>query len=225
MSTKTHFLILLLAFSLLKVSSPTMTGEDLEVEQSVFDEPEATVEYFNRLNNTPRNARRIFIDPGHGGSDPGASGNGVVESHKNLEIALKVGAILQGKGYAVNYSRTNNAYVSLSDRAYLANVWGADLFVSIHANSFTGSDAYGTETYLHPYGGPVSLDYATRINNALVNHLGLHNRGVKTADFAVLRDTSMPAVLVETAFVSNPSDAEKLRNNPQGFANAIASAF
>lgn len=211
--------VVLIAASLLNLSTSTMTDEDLYVEEISLNND------FEFLNKVPiMNAQKIFIDPGHGGKDPGASGNGIIEAEKVLEISLKLGAKLQAKGYQVKYSRTNSVYLSLTERANMANKWGADIFLCVHANSFTSPTANGTETFLHLNGSKASRTLATNINNALVNQLGLTNRGVKTADFAVLRLTKMPAVLIETAFVSNANDANKLKSNPQGFANAIASA-
>ncbi|MGL4875266.1 MAG: N-acetylmuramoyl-L-alanine amidase [Clostridium sp.] len=167
--------------------------------------------------------KKVFIDPGHGGSDPGASGNGVIERDKVLEISMKLGTLLRARGIEVKYSRTSNgAYVGLSERAQMANSWGADIFVSIHANSFTSVSANGTETFLHTNGSNISRELARKINNSIVGKTGTNNRGVKVANFAVLRETNMPSVLVETAFVSNSDDANKLKSNPTGFAVAIA---
>ena len=92
---------------------------------------------------------KVFIDAGHGDTDPGAVGNGLNEKDVVLNIAKKLGALLNGRGISIKYSRTNDTYLSLEDRARLANAWGADLFVSIHANSATSS-VRGTECYTHP---------------------------------------------------------------------------
>ena len=90
----------------------------------------------------------VFIDPGHGGSDPGALGNGLQEKDLTLAIALKVGSILKQHDLQVGYSRTTDTYVSLEDRAKLANRSNADIFVSIHINSAKNTLARGILNYL-----------------------------------------------------------------------------
>ena len=164
---------------------------------------------------------KIFIDPGHGGSDPGASGHGLLEKDVVLSIAKKVGDQLVKKGYNVRYSRTTDKYVELTERARLANEWGASLFVSIHANAFNGS-ARGTECYTHPTEVSQTKKLSTYVASSISNSLGIPNRGHKEEDFSVLRNTKMPAILVETAFIDNASDAVLLKNNQDTFAHSIA---
>ncbi|MGL5426979.1 MAG: N-acetylmuramoyl-L-alanine amidase family protein, partial [Cetobacterium sp.] len=167
---------------------------------------------------------KIFIDPGHGGSDPGASGHGLLEKDVVLSIAKKVGDQLVKKGYNVRYSRTTDKYVELTERARLANEWGASLFVSIHANAFNGS-ARGTECYTHPTEVSQTKKLSTYVASSISNSLGIPNRGHKEEDFSVLRNTKMPAILVETAFIDNASDAVLLKNNQDQFANAIVKSI
>lgn len=170
---------------------------------------------------------KIFIDPGHGGTNPGAIGvNGVVEAEVNLDVALRLGRILQQAGYTVNYSRTGDTTVSLAERARLANEWGADYFVSIHCNSNVNPIYTGCETFFYREGS-VSERFAITVNNALAEETGLNNIGTFQANFAVLRLTNMPAILVELALLSNPQDAQKLSEPAfrqlcaQGIANGI----
>lgn len=171
---------------------------------------------------------KIFIDPGHGGANPGAIGpNGLREADANLDIALKLGRILVSWGYEVNYSRTTDRTVGLARRAKMANEWGADYFVSIHCNSNVNPDANGVSTY---YFKPrtISESFALTVNNSLVRQTELNNLGIFSANFAVLRLTRMPAILVETAFISNPQEAALLATNSFrqncaiGIANGIA---
>ncbi len=170
---------------------------------------------------------KIFIDPGHGGTNPGAIGvNGAVESEINLDVALRLGRILRQAGYTVDYSRTDDTTVSLSRRAMLANEWGADYFVSIHCNFNTNPVYTGCETFFYRE-GTVAQRFAIAVNNALAEETGLTNIGTFQANFAVLRLTSMPAILVELALLSNPSDAQQLseasfrQRCAQGIANGI----
>lgn len=153
---------------------------------------------------------RIFLDPGHGGTNPGAIGiNGLRESEVTLDVSLKTGRLLQAEGYTVNFSRTSQVNVSLSERARLANEWGADYFVSIHCNSNVDPIYKGTETFYYRE-GTVAEDFALAVNTALVNEINTRDLGIFTANFAVLRLTRMPAILVELAFLSNPEEAALL---------------
>ncbi|MBR1443901.1 MAG: N-acetylmuramoyl-L-alanine amidase [Firmicutes bacterium] len=171
---------------------------------------------------------KIFIDAGHGGTNPGAvSATGLREADVNLEVALDLGKILTSWGYDVNYSRTDNITVSLAERAKLANEWGADYFVSIHCNSNENPIYGGTETFYYRKGIRAEV-LAKTVNNALVRQIGLKDLGTATANFAVLRLTRMPAILVELAFLSNPTEAQLLgtvsfrKNCAIGIANGIS---
>jgi len=170
---------------------------------------------------------KIFIDPGHGGDNPGAiAPTGLEEATVNLDVSLRLGNILVARGYEVNYSRTTNINVSLAERARLANLWGANYFVSIHCNSATNPNYNGTESFYYRKGS-VAERFAQTVNTALVNQIELVDLGVKARDLAVLRLTSMPATLVELAFLSNPREARLLasdifrQNCAVGIANGI----
>ena len=173
-------------------------------------------------NGSTSNIRKVFIDPGHGGTDPGASGNGLYEKEVVLSISKKVRNILISKGFEVELSRSKDQYVSLSDRAAQANAWDADLFVSIHYNSATSSSANGTECYTYPTANTSTKSLSKNMASALASKLGLTNRGHKEANFAVLRLSNMPAILIETAFINNANDASKLKTRENDFASAIA---
>lgn len=168
----------------------------------------------------PGGTIKIFIDAGHGGKDSGAVGNGLYEKDIVLSIALKLGALLNGRGISIKYSRSTDTYLSLEERARLANAWGADLFVSIHANSATSS-VRGSECYTHPTANTATKTLSANISRAIASKFGISNRGHKEANFAVLRLSNMPAILVETAFISNSSDANLLNTRQSDFANAI----
>lgn len=155
---------------------------------------------------------KVFLDPGHGGSDPGAVANGLKEKDVVLKIARYTRDYLT-KNYGnvtVRMSRDSDVYPSLTQRANVANAWGADLFVSIHINAGGG---IGYEDYV--YNGGVSND-TFKLQNALhteISKLFGTNRGKKRANYAVLRQTSMPAVLTENGFIDNKSDARFLKND------------
>ncbi len=170
---------------------------------------------------------KIFIDPGHGGDNPGAiAASGLEEATVNLDVALRLGNILTQRGYEVNYSRKTNINVSLAERARLANLWGANYFVSIHCNSATNTSYNGTESFYYK-DRTVAQRFAETVNTALVRQIELVDLGVKARNLAVLRRTLMPATLVELAFLSNPREAallatESFRQNCAiGIANGI----
>lgn len=177
---------------------------------------------------------KICIDAGHNNSnfDTGAQGNGLREQDITFEIARLTGGILNQSGVSVKLTRNNitdnlgtNLSTSLSTRAKIANDFGADLFISVHCNAHNDTSANGTECYVYALNSAV-YPLAVKINSHIVNRLGTTNRGVKPRpDLAVLRQTNMQAILVETAFISNPSDAEKLRTRQADFARAIADAI
>ena len=155
---------------------------------------------------------KIFINAGHGGNDSGAVGNGLIERDVNFFIANRVESYL----LAVNYDVKLFQYDGLQAICDEANNWHADFFVSIHCNAGGG---FGTETF---YVSERGRKLANAIQNQIVNSVGTFNRGVKTADYFVLLNTNMPAVLVECAFIDNPYDAKLLREKEDDFARAIA---
>lgn len=172
---------------------------------------------------------KIFLDPGHNhaGGDTGATGNGLKEQDVTFTIAEALRPLLEGYGHTVTMSRNAltdsvgaTEAISIRERALMANEWGADLFISIHCNAYNGL-ARGTETLVYGIESP-ALVMAQRVQNAIVSAMGTVNRGVKARpDVGVLWRTNMPAFLVETAFIDNPSDATLLRNHAEGFAKAI----
>lgn len=164
---------------------------------------------------------KVFIDPGHGGSDPGAIGNSLQEKDIVLSISKQVGTILNSRGVSVQYSRTSDKYVSLEGRPEQANNWGANLFVSIHTNSASAL-ASGTECYTTPTADARTKQLSANIARAISNKFGLSNRGHKEEVWRVLRLSNMPAILIETAFINHPNDANLLRNRQHEFATVIA---
>lgn len=149
----------------------------------------------------------ICLDPGHGGGDPGAPGSyDVPEKTVVLAVALRVKAFLEDEGHKVLLTRNGDNFISLPKRASFANRYGADIFLSIHANASTDPCARGAEVLYHP----ASSD-GLKLASAIMAELGalknVVSRGVKPRPkLCVLRKTLMPAVLVECAFLSNEPD-------------------
>lgn len=166
----------------------------------------------------------VIVDPGHGGADVGAVGpTGLHESDVTLAIAKRVEEALHRRGVPVALTRTQDSTVPLEERPDLAQRYGGVLFVSIHANASRDPTVTGTETY---YKTPESQPLAALVQSELVKALGEPDRGVRRADFYVLVNTPMPAVLVEVAFISNPREEAMLRDPAvqQRAADAIARA-
>ena len=153
----------------------------------------------------------ICIDPGHGGKDPGACAGGVREKDIALDVAKKIRVNLRAAGYSVILTRETDVFVELSDRARMANSAKAGLYVSIHCNSVEdNARATGMEVYHYTRASEASKRAARVIYDKLLPVCGLRGRGVKSQDLAVLRETAMPAVLVELGFISNDGDRAKL---------------
>lgn len=170
---------------------------------------------------------KIFIDAGHNfsGCDTGAQENGLKEQDITFIISNKLKTLLENDGHSVKMSRNrqeeslgNTTKESLKKRCEMSNEWGADLFLSIHANAGGGK---GTETFVYSKSGK-ALPFAKRITDAICTHLDTVNRGVKeNKSLFVLKNTSSPAILIETAFIDNKEDAEKLKRRTDDFALAI----
>lgn len=172
----------------------------------------------------------ICIDAGHGGIDSGTIDgredeefDTIVsyEKYINVDIARRVVGSLAGKGMSTVETRTTDKYVSLADRVALANKLRANLFVSIHCNSsLTKSPPYpeGIETFHYPLAeGQITSKgkiAATLVQDKVINFTNAKSRGVKTAKFYVLTNTTMPAILIECGFLNNPKE-EKLLNDPE----------
>lgn len=154
----------------------------------------------------------IAVDAGHGGSDPGASGNGLVEKDITLDVAKRLQKYLTNGGYKVVMTRSDDTYISLDGRVKYALDHGADIFISIHVNSYTGESGHGTETYYYNGGSNIteSKKLASFMEERLLDAMDTTDRGVKTAAYRVLKANTLPATLVELAFITNSNDAKKL---------------
>lgn len=173
----------------------------------------------------------VCIDPGHGGYDSGAVGpTGIKEKDITLKVAQKTGSILESKGIKVVYTRTSDKVswpssegLDLKKRTEIANSMNPNYFVSIHCNSVDNApSAKGTETY-YSSGSVLGEKLATNIQNELIKKLSTTNRGTKTANFYVLRNSNSPAILTELEFISNAETEKDL--NSEEFQNKCAQAI
>jgi N-acetylmuramoyl-L-alanine amidase len=146
----------------------------------------------------------VILDPGHGGFDRGAGNGFVYEKHLALDTARRVQQLLQSAGLKVVLSRSSDVFITLEDRSRLGNSMGNAVFVSVHYNYNRGGSGHGIETY---YCHEDSYLLAAYIQAYVMTQTNLTNRGVKSANFHVIRATTRnPAVLVECGFVSNSSE-------------------
>ncbi|MEW5785980.1 MAG: N-acetylmuramoyl-L-alanine amidase [Bacillota bacterium] len=177
--------------------------------------------------NSPAAGKTIVLDPGHGGSDPGAVGvTGYYEKTVNLAVARELAALLEKAGARVVMTRIGDTNPTLAQRVNLANSSAADVFVSIHSNAHPQAWVSGTETYYYAWNASNSRSstLANHLQQQLVGALGLRNIGIKSADFYVVRNTYMPAALVEIAFLSNYGD-EALLRKPQTHSLSAEALF
>ncbi|MCC7495049.1 MAG: N-acetylmuramoyl-L-alanine amidase [Fimbriimonadaceae bacterium] len=165
-----------------------------------------------QLGRTETRGRKVVIDPGHGGKDPGCSGcrPGLREKDVVLDIGLRAAELLRGKGVEVQMTRSDDTFIPLEERPAIANRWGADLFVSIHCNAMPDDkkgQRSGTEVY---YYTPQSEAFSEVMLQAFAAQAGLPARGTFQRKFVVVRYSQMPAVLVETGYLDHAGDGGKL---------------
>lgn len=153
---------------------------------------------------------RIVVDAGHGGKDNGAMRSGVNEKDLNLSLALMVRDALEAKGFKVYMTRNSDVFLPLPQITAITNQIHPDLFISIHHNASVNAAQNGIETY---YYTPQSVAFARKVHAREINNVGARDGGVKKAMFYVIHHTSVPAILCEVGYVSNPSELTEL----QGF--------
>lgn len=169
------------------------------------------------LITAPALAQVIVIDPGHGGGDPGGTGLGLEEKSIVLDTSERFRDLLQadtedttgGGSWTTYLTRDSDQFIELAARSAYANSLDADRFLSVHANAFGTASANGTETFSYSATG-TGANLRNLIQEEMVSAWQLTDRGNKTGNFSVLRNTAMPAELHELGFVTNSVDAEKL---------------
>jgi N-acetylmuramoyl-L-alanine amidase len=171
---------------------------------------------------TPRGKVVVIVDPGHGGKDSGAIGiGGTREKDIVLPIGRKLAQILEQNGVQVLLTRSSDYFVTLPGRVDMAERAGADVFVSIHANSagLDRPDVNGLETYYYDTG----LSLARIVHSSILRSVNVKDRGVRKARFYVLRKSSMPSILVETGYMTGRQDIARLRST--WYQNQMAEAI
>ena len=167
----------------------------------------------------------LVLDAGHGGYYGGAEGNGLKEKDLTLAIALETERVLlrDYTGVRVIQTRRTDKYLSLKQRSDISNSYKTDLFASIHINSADNITANGYESYISPYTSHKTT--MRNVHNDIASYFQMNNirdRGLKEVAFYVLRWTHAPAILTESLFINNPTEARFVRNNIKGIAEAHA---
>ncbi len=155
-----------------------------------------------------REVSRVIIDPGHGGKDKGAHRGSVYEKDLALKVGLMVEKMLKAKGMPVTMTRRSDRFITLGDRAAIANRYSSNaIFVSIHFNAHTGTRLHGVETYYHSQQGQ---KLAAAVHLRMLSRLDTRNGKTRQRkDLGVLKATRCPAILVECGYISNPTERQK----------------
>ncbi|MCB1231571.1 MAG: N-acetylmuramoyl-L-alanine amidase [Verrucomicrobiae bacterium] len=162
----------------------------------------------------------IVIDPGHGKQDLGASDSLVYEKHINLDVSRRLERTLRSMGFRTVMTRSDDTFIPLDNRAALANRYRDSIFVSVHFNSSYKNKVSGIETYYH---SSESKLFADLVHGELIRNIGAVDRGVKTANFVVIKKTQHPAILVEGGFISN--DRERSAMTDPRYRQAVADSI
>jgi N-acetylmuramoyl-L-alanine amidase len=191
-----------------------------EVEKPKVVEPEIVI---TPIQVTPKKSTKklVVVDAGHGGSDCGATRNGIYEKDITLDVAKRLETLLKKKGFDVVMTRSTDATVSLQERVEISENASPEIFVSVHVNSSNSESPSGLETH---YYKDNSLKLAKTVHASLLNNINAINRGLFKSKFYVINHTTAPAILVEIGFISNNSERALLvsESRKQATAKAIA---
>jgi N-acetylmuramoyl-L-alanine amidase len=166
---------------------------------------------------------KLYLDPGHGGTDPGAIGNGLREKDIVLDICNRIKAgLAEYKDIDVLMSRTTDVFIPLTERTKQANLAGADVLLSVHINAAVNTAAKGFESFIYPSAGSATVAFQNVMHQEIMRATGnaFEDRGKKQKDLHMLRESLMKAVLTENGFISNAADSAKL--NDPAFRQNIA---
>ena len=211
------------------VGNETLKSLGIEIPQAVnHSETIVHTPTFKPLPAGNGNGQLVCINPGHGGSDPGAYGN-LQEKDMNLVVSLRLGQLLKERGFSVVYTRTDDCWMALSDRPAIANASNADIFVSIHHNGSASPESSGTLVICYP-GSSNGLRLAQLVLDGMCNRMGLSNRGIIQRDDSDVTYSLMPAIITEGMFATSPSDCHFFSNGgaeleAQGILEGILAYF
>ncbi|NCE63274.1 AMIN domain-containing protein [Pseudoflavonifractor sp. 524-17] len=201
----------------LDLNPPCSYGENIRVDRqaggiliTAFQDTNGNPAAFAPVAPIQPDDITIVIDPGHGGTASGAYYEEIMEKELTLPMSLMLRDLLVQRGYHVIMTRDDDQYMDLYDRCDIANLAGADVFVSVHCNAFPSNPTVeGLLTYYHPSSGR-SRSFARYVQDSAARFSGAVNRGLLSNDYVVLRETNMAAVLVETGFMTNHEELMRL---------------
>ena len=159
---------------------------------------------------------KIYLDAGHGGNDGGAAANGIKEKDVVLDIVQRIEKGLKTyENVDILLTRSTDNFLTLKERTDKANNWNADILLSVHINSAADNTAKGFESYIYPNANSPTIAFQNMVHQEIMNQLGtsIRNRGKKRANFHMLRESHMKAILTENLFISNGSDANLLKTD------------
>ncbi len=165
----------------------------------------------------------MYFDAGHGGKDSGASKNGIHEKDIVLKLVKKMQQLMKEyQDVEVFLSRDSDEFLTLDQRTQEANKLNCDYLVSVHINSATNTSARGFESYTYPNAGSSTVAFQNVMHKEIIRAMGggIEDRGKKTANFHMLRESKMKAILTENLFISNTADANLLKSDD--FLNKVA---
>lgn len=160
---------------------------------------------------------KLYLDSGHGGSDGGASGNGLKEKDITLDICKRIEEGLKAyENIEIKMSRSGDTYPTLTERTIAANTWGADVLLSVHINSATANTARGFESHIYTTPNSGTIAYQNVMHEEILKEIGsgITDRGKQRSNFHMLRESKMKSILTENLFISNAADA-KLLGDPE----------
>ncbi|WP_368503236.1 N-acetylmuramoyl-L-alanine amidase [Alkalihalophilus sp. As8PL] len=189
----------------------TFTSEWYEATVYINGSPQTG--YIHKDDVISLQGKTIILDPGHGAHDSGGIANGMREKDVVLDISLRAETLLKNAGAEVIMTRRTDIFLTLAERAAIANNSNADIFISVHTNIFDGT-AQGTETFWHGrHEREDSIKLAHALQNAVISKIGTHYRRVAEGNYHVIRETTIPSALLEVGFKDHPADAAKLRSD------------
>lgn len=177
----------------------------------------ASFAFIKPKDNDPKKTITVVIDAGHGGHDEGMTIDGFSEKEIVVSIAQKIKKNNSDKNVVIHLTRTDDQFISLQDRTNFINNLKPDLVLSLHVNGNKNSEASGVELYIFPKDETYenSKKIAQDLNTRFVNNNNLKSRGVKDANFKILKDTNYPSITVELGFLSNTNDRAYLTDDEQ----------
>lgn len=200
---------------LLVLASSVLRGELRDPLSSVHRRSSKPVHLEATLSHAEKHQQLVVLDPGHGGPDEGTKLSSLHEKRIALTTALLTKRHLEEMGYRVILTRSRDIFIPLPQRAQMANDLEANLFVSIHYNSSRNPEAKGIEVFYHNSGEQGRQRLSHKLADCVLHHLvdetEARSRGVKRGNFLVIRETKMPAILVEAGFLTNYEEFEKLK--------------